>query len=677
MKASVRFFSPDARPAKHTGSTHNTEKDMLAQLVDTLQVAVFTCNENGSITFFNAAAAALWGREAEPGKDYWHSFWKMCYINGQAILPQESPMGLTLKTGDITDGEEILAEREDGVSFNLLLYSRPLYDELQRLTGTQYTLADITAKKEGKKERYDLSAIVESSDDAIVSKNLQGIITSWNKGAQKIFGYTEEEIIGRPINTLIPDSLQEEEEAIIATIKAGKGINHYQTRRISKTGKEIHVSLTISPVKDARGNIIGASKIARDISEQLEREASLRHTASTLRILNSIGKAISEKLDVQDILQKVTDATTQISGAAFGAFFYNTVNEDGEAFMLFTLSGAPREAFEKLGMPRNTAIFHPTFSGEGIVRSDDVRKDERYGKNKPHLGMPQGHLPVVSYLAVPVIALGGEVIGGLFFGHPQPGMFRQEHEDLVAGIASQAAVALDNSRLFEEVKALNAKKDEFIALAGHELKTPMTSLKSYLQIMEREQLQGMHQKFVEKSLVQVNKLNLLVSQLLDISKIEAGKLELEFHVFDLRELVSDVADTFRYHTPGHEIVVTDDATISMVRADRQRIEQVVVNLLGNAIKYSPGAGKVYIHTSHADGMVHVSIKDEGIGIDEVQQQNLFSKFYRAVNHPNISGLGIGLYLSKEIIERHNGHISVKSEINKGSEFLFSLLAESL
>jgi two-component sensor histidine kinase len=176
---------------------------------------------------------------------------------------------------------------------------------------------------------------------------------------------------------------------------------------------------------------------------------ALRDHAAILETLNRVGQTLSSDLDVERVVQFATDAATKLSGAEFGAFFYNVTNRKGESYTLYSLSGAPREAFSKFPMPRNTEIFDTTFKGLGTIRSDDITKDPRYGKSAPHHGMPKGHLPVVSYLAVPVIARSGEVIGGMFFGHKQPGVFTERAEKLVSGIASQAAIAIDNARLFQ------------------------------------------------------------------------------------------------------------------------------------------------------------------------------------------------------------------------------------
>ena len=325
-----------------------------------------------------------------------------------------------------------------------------------------------------------------------------------------------------------------EEDEIISSLRAGRAVEHFETIRIKKDGTEIHVSLMISPVRDGNGKIVGASKIARDITRQKINE-------ERLQLINQLNKTICSHLDVNKILQIVTDATTRLSTAAFGAFFYNVIDAKGESYMLYALSGAPREAFDKFGMPRNTKIFNPTFTGEGIVRSDNILLDPRYGKNPPHNGMPKGHLPVVSYLAVPVVSHTGIVIGGLFFGHPQEARFTEEHESLISAIAAQAAIALDNARLYEEVNILNSKKDQFIGFASHELKTPIATIKGYLEILEERNLPL--PQFLPKLKRQVVRLQEIVAELLDVSRIQSGKLEFQFEKIELKSIVNDALES--------------------------------------------------------------------------------------------------------------------------------------
>ena len=193
-------------------------------------------------------------------------------------------------------------------------------------------------------------------------------------------------------------------------------------------------------------------------------EDAFREEAKALEELHRVSVAIAAELDLERVVQSVTDAARKLSGAAFGSFFYNVTDQSGESYLLYALSGAPRKAFETFPMPRNTAVFGPTFRGEGIVRSPDITKDPRFGHNKPHYGMPKGHLPVCSYLAAPVTARSGEVIGGLFFGHPKPGIFTERSERLVASIAVMAAIAVEKVRLYEAAQKEIANRRQIEAV---------------------------------------------------------------------------------------------------------------------------------------------------------------------------------------------------------------------
>jgi PAS domain S-box-containing protein len=309
-----------------------------------------------------------------------------------------------------------------------------------------------------------LAAIVATSDDAIISKDLNGIIHTWNDGAERIFGYTAAEVIGKPITVLMTPAQALEEPLILAKIGRGEKIDHHRTTRRRKDGSMVEISLTISAIRDPSGRIIGASKIARDVTREQESERKLqfllekeKEARSEAEALIESARALAENLDLEKTVQKATDIATQVSGAKFGAFFYNVVNDREESYTLYTISGVPREAFSKFPMPRNTAVFAPTFKGEGIVRLADVRADPRYGRNAPHHGMPEGHLPVRSYLAVPVIGRNGDVIGGMFFGHPDAEVFTERAERIVAGIAAQAAIAIDNAKLYSKTQSSLAR----------------------------------------------------------------------------------------------------------------------------------------------------------------------------------------------------------------------------
>ena len=234
---------------------------------------------------------------------------------------------------------------------------------------------------------------------------------------------------------------------------------------------------TAQPRFGPGGEFLGMIGVNVDITETRRAEKALLTETRNLAVLNRTGAAIAAELDLDRVVQMVTDAGVELTGAQFGAFFYNVLDNNGDSYMLYTLSGVPREAFSKFPMPRATGVFQPTFHGEGVLRSEDILQDHRYGRNAPYQGMPEGHLPVRSYLAVPVTSRSGEVIGGLFFGHEEPGVFKEDHETLLQGIAGQAAIAIDNARLFQAAQrelqerrrveeALRQSEEKFRAIAN-------------------------------------------------------------------------------------------------------------------------------------------------------------------------------------------------------------------
>lgn len=334
-----------------------------------------------------------------------------------------------------------------------------------------------------------LAAIVESSDDAIIGKQLDGTITSWNGAAERLFGYSAVEIVGLSILTLIPEDRKDEEIHIIERLQRGERVEHFETVRRHKSGAPLDISLTISPIRRADGTIIGASKIARDITHRKRADALLRQHAEQLEILYRVSGIISRDLDLERIVQAVTDEATAISGARYGAFFYNDGDGDSGGYRLFKLSGVSREGFEKL-MPRMAAILAGRLAGAAIARSAEIRKDLD----------DDGDPSTASYLAVPVVSSSGEVIGGLFFAHGAPDRFGLETEMLIGAIASQAAVAMDNARLHEAsrneiVQRMEAEKAKDLLL--HEIKHRVKNTLATIQALASQTLR--HAPADEKS----------------------------------------------------------------------------------------------------------------------------------------------------------------------------------
>jgi len=376
----------------------------------------------------------------------------------------------------------------------------PIRDDDGNITSVMILATDVTDKVRAKKtteanaiNSARLAAIVESSNDAIISKTLESVITSWNAAAERMFGYTAEEMIGETIYKLIPPDRHDEEPEILARLKSGERVQHFETRRLMHDGNLIDVSLTISPVKDDKGNIIGLSKIARDITER--------------------------------------------------------------------------------------------------------KQDEQ-------------------------------------------------------------------------------RKNDFIGMASHELKTPLTSLKAMLQILEAK-FEDSDDDFtagaLAKSSQQVNRMVNIINGFLNISRFESGKMVIEKRRLNLVDLINDVMNETQFSFTTHHIHYISCEPL-MIEADYDKISSVIINLISNAVKYSPQGSAINLSCKQTLGKVIVSVQDQGMGIKAEDQEKLFQRYYRIEGEHtrNISGFGIGLYLCMEIIRRHDGKIWVESEPNKGSTFYFEL-----
>lgn len=256
-----------------------------------LPVAVYTTDAEGRITFYNEAAARFWGREPEILKEKWCGSLRLYRTDGTPLPLDACPMAQTLKTGVPVRGVEAVVERPDGSRIVFVPYPTPLFDDKGRLTGAVNLLMDVTEQKQLERSQAHMSAIVESSDDAIISKDLNGIIQSWNKGAERIFGYTAEETVGNPILMLIPQDRHNEEPEIIRRLRNGERVDHFETVRRRKDGSLIDISLTISPIRDRKGRVVGASKVARDISDRkkIEETKDLLLHEIKHRVKNTLG----------------------------------------------------------------------------------------------------------------------------------------------------------------------------------------------------------------------------------------------------------------------------------------------------------------------------------------------------------------------------------------------------
>jgi PAS domain S-box-containing protein len=528
-------------------------------------------------------------------------------------------------------------------------------------------------------QQRHLAKIVDSSDDAIVSKDLNGTIQSWNAAAERMFGFTAAEAIGKSIRMIIPADRQNEEDFVLGQIRSGKAVRHYETIRQRKDGSQLPISLTVSPIYDDEGQVIGASKIARDITERDRLQQEVAEQAAIADRLSHVGAIIASSLDQTTIVQKVTDLARELIGAEFGVFFYSTADAySGDPYMLYTVSGVPRAAFEKVPHPRATPIFEPTFKGEGPIRLDDVTKDPRYAQLPPFSGLSHGQLPVRSYLAVPVKASNGSVLGGLFFGHTQAGCFASHQERIAVGVAAWATVALDNARLYREARDADRLKDEFLAVLSHELRTPLNAILGYSRLLRGGVLAGdKGQRALETLERNATALTQIVEDVLDISRIASGKIRLDVQPVDLAMVARDAIATVRPAADAKNIRIEPiiDPRVGPVSGDPDRLQQVVWNLLSNAVKFTPKHGRVQVRVQRINSHVEIVVSDTGVGIKPDFLPFAFDRFRQADagTTRKTGGLGLGLSIVRQLVELHGGSVSAASEgEGKGSTFRITL-----
>jgi signal transduction histidine kinase/ActR/RegA family two-component response regulator len=439
--------------------------------------------------------------------------------------------------------------------------------------------------------------------------------------------------------------------------------------------------------------------LAEDVAERtwnaLERaraELALQTNLTVLTQLNQVSQSVYAELRLEPLLQSATEAAVKVSGAQFGAFFHNTVDASGEAYTLYTVAGVPREAFSGFPMPRNTEIFGPTFLGTGVKRSADITRDPAYGRSAPYHGMPKGHLPVRSYLAVPVMTAAGHVFGGIFLGHPEPDRFSSEHEQIIQGIATQASIGLTNSQLYQSKEILLAAerearsmaeresrlKEQFLNTLSHELRTPLNAIVGWAELLKMRHKGNAE---LEKALTVINRnaqaQATIINDLLDMSRIASGNVRLDLQAVDLAQAVDEAIDSIRPRAEAKGVALggADDADPTLVSADPSRLQQILWNLLTNAVKFTPEGGAVEVSIAAGGDHATVTVADTGRGMDKQVLPFIFDRFRQgdgstAREH---GGLGLGLSIVKSLVELHGGTIDAQSDgIGKGATFTMTL-----
>jgi PAS domain S-box-containing protein len=603
---------------------------MLRQMLDALPVAVYMTDAEGRLTYCNAAAIRLTGRVPELGTDQWCVTWKTFQLDGTPVPHDRCPMALSLRGADYEAGTDYVGERQDGSRFCFAPYPAIVRDAEGRIAGGINVLIDTTARRAERKERERdamlLGAIIESSDDAIISKDLNGIITSWNNGAERLFGYTAAEAVGNPITILIPPDRLDEEPEILARLRRGERVDHFETIRRRKDGTLLNISLTISPVKNASGKVVGASKIARDITESKRIQSALAESERRFR--------------------QLADSMPQIVWTARADGYLDYFNE-----RWYDFSGFPRDSF---GYASWVAILHP----EDVQRYNEVWS-ESVLSGKPF------QIEIRMWDR-------GEQRWRWFMGRALP------IKDAGGRVSKWFGTATDidsQKRTEEDLRRANEDLERFAFSASHDLQEPLRTVSIYSELIAHRyaaKLDGQALEFLGYLTGAANRLQMLVRDLLAYTRVtkfeppaEAANAN-EALKATLANLAGVAAET------GARI---DAGPLPVVCVHSAHLQQLFQNLIGNAIKYrSPDrAPVIHVSAERLGGDWTFSVTDNGIGIEPEYQKAIFGLFKRL--HAGDSGTGIGLAICQRIVDRYHGRIWVESEPGRGSRFRFTIPAE--
>jgi PAS domain S-box-containing protein len=538
--------------------------------------------------------------------------------------------------------------------------------------GESYALTviqDITERKKAQRAQTLLGAIIESSDDAIISKDLNGMIMSWNRGAERLFGYLEQEVIGKSITILIPSERYEEEVEILRRLRQGERIEHYETLRLTKDGRWVNVSLTISPIRDDKGQIIGASKIARDITERKQIETTVQKQSERLRLMWEAASVLLTTEEPDKMLRGLFHKIALHFG--LDTYFNFMVNHTGDALQLESCIGIPEEVAQTItrlefgqAVCGNVALRGAPITATFIQESDD--------------SMTQlvNSFGIRAYTCNPLMA-DGRLLGTLSFASRTRDQFEADELEFLRTITHYVTVAYERLRLVRELKDNDRRKDEFLATLAHELRNPLAPLRNGLQILRLaednpdtvEQARAMMDR-------QVQQMVRLIDDLLDLSRISQGKIDLRKERVNLSVILENAIEISRplIEQSGHRFTCNLPLEPVFVDADVTRLAQVFANLLNNAAKYTRKEGRIQLNVRQQGSEVVVSVKDNGIGIPVFMLTKVFEMFIQ-VNPSGVSqdGLGIGLSIARRLVEMHGGTIEAHSEGNgAGSEFIVRL-----
>jgi PAS domain S-box-containing protein len=551
--------------------------------------------------------------------------------------------------------------------------------------GNRYVVDYVHEHARAEEARLRLASIVESSEDAIIGKSLDGTIISWNDGAEMMYGYTADEVKGRPITLLNPPDRPNEIPQLLEIVKQGKGLNRYETERIRKDGRRLYVSASVSPIRDYEGTVVGASTIGRDITALRKVEEKLRAHASQMETLYTIGQEIGRTLALEEVIQQALDGVFSASGFDVALIHLRGKSATPMVFAACRASPSatePTELLARLGKDferKITARDGPWFV-EDTALVADLRELLDAGGMRALVVLP--------------LAGGEQRRGTLTLMSPRFHNFSPEESQFLQALAQQIALAIENAQLYGATVEMNAHLQEeieerkraekmladFTAMVVHDLRSPLSNVVSISESLQ-DGLFGPVNEQQSKWLwkIEANCKGLIdhVSDFLDLAKIEAGHIELVKRPVNLEALIKESLVEHSIQAGKRDMPLRSQIEngLPTLWVDSRRVNQVLSNLLSNAFKFSDDGAGIEVGARHGGGNeVVVWVKDTGIGIPSEEIGRIFEKYRQLSSARNASqkGTGLGLVICKKIVEAHGGRIWAESENGKGATFFFSL-----
>jgi PAS domain S-box-containing protein len=640
------------------------EAAWVAAIVESADASIISTDLDGTITSWNPAAERIYGYTASE---------IVGQPNGLIIPPdrrdEEAAVRQRITSGGPVEHYETVRVRKDGSRIHVAMTVSPLHARHGTIIGISKISRDISEQT-----RIDalwnasldaarrLAAIVASSDDAIIGMSLDGTITAWNHGAERMYGYPANDAIGQSIRLLVPGDRQREESEVLDRIRQGERVEHFETTRCRKDGTCFPVSLSMSPIRDDTGTVIGASKIARDITERkrsVERAAFLAEVGA---LLGSLEYATTLKTVATMAVPAIADwcAVDMLSDDRKLERLAVAHVDPAKVEMARTL----RARYEDASSPYSAAQVVRTGTPAMLKEiSDDMIVAGAHG-DQERIAFVRS-LGLRSYIIVPLTAR-GRTLGTLTLATAESGRtYTDDDFRLAQDLADRAALAADNARAYDEARAANRLKDEFLATLSHELRTPLNAILGYARLLHSGMMTPEKRAHAIQTVERnATSLTQIVEDILDVSRIISGKIRLNIQPVDLPQVVSNAVETVLPAADAKQIRVQTilDPGAAPVSGDPDRLQQIVWNLVSNAVKFTPKHGVVQVRVERVNSHVEVVVSDTGIGIAPDFLPYIFDRFRQADSGTTRehAGIGLGLAIVRHLVELHGGTIHAAS-----------------